>query len=158
VNNILIVFGGLVSAETSTTNAVWVLSHANGLGGTPTWTNLIANGAAGSPSKRGFLTAIYDATNNRLTLFGGSPGTISNSFFGQFNDVWVLTNANGKTGTPAWTKLSPATAAPGHCFPLARADHVAVFDPQNDIMAIYGGGTVEGVFRAVWVLTHANGL
>jgi hypothetical protein len=35
-----------------THNAVWTLSHANGLGGTPQWTNIVANGAAGSPPLR----------------------------------------------------------------------------------------------------------
>jgi hypothetical protein len=157
-NNILIVFGGLESGETTVTNAMWTLSNANGLGGAPTWTNLIANGAAASPSKRAFSTAIYEPSSNRLTLFGGSPGTSLNAFFGQFNDTWVLTNANGKSGTPEWQRLSPATAPPPHTLPAARSGHVAVFDQQHDVMTIFGGGTAEAILRTVWVLTHADGL
>jgi hypothetical protein len=157
-DNILILFGGLESGENKATNAVWTLSNANGLGGTPTWTNLLADGAPGSPSRRAFGSAIYDSNTNRLTLFGGSPGTVRNDFFGQLNDTWVLTNANGLTGTPLWKRLSPAVAPPGHALPAPRSGQVAIFDQQNDIMTIFGGGTIEATFRTAWVLTHANGL
>ena len=51
-----------------------------------TWTQLSTMG--GPPAERVQHTAVYDATNNRMTIFGGyTTGTF-------FNDVWVLSNAN----------------------------------------------------------------
>ena len=38
-NNRMTVFGGAAQGSGIATNAVWVLSNANGLGGTPAWTN-----------------------------------------------------------------------------------------------------------------------
>src|SRR5260370_3448189 len=41
-SNIMTVFGGLVDQNRSVfTNAVWTLSHANGQGGAPAWTNIV---------------------------------------------------------------------------------------------------------------------
>src|SRR5256885_14573931 len=69
-------------------NDVWVLSNANGLGGTPGWTNTVAQGAAGSPLGRVQPAAVYDASGKRMILFGGDIFTT------YYNDVWVLSNAN----------------------------------------------------------------
>jgi len=45
-------------------------------------------------------TAVYDYTSNRMIVFsGGNHDTVS-------PDVWVLTNANGLNGTPAWIQLA----------------------------------------------------
>jgi hypothetical protein len=145
----MIVFAGdLGDAELDTKNDLWVLANANGLGGTPQWTNLILNGAAGSPPARELHTATYDAANNRMTVFGGYSATAF------YNDVWVLANANGQGGTPAWTQLS-ATGGP----PAARGQHDAVYDPGSNSMTIFGGVQSDGTELAdVWVLSHANGL
>jgi hypothetical protein len=153
-NNILITFGGLNSSLTKLTNAVWTLSHANGLGGTPQWTNIVANGAAGSPPLRGAETAIYDQADNRMTIFGGS--TPSNKYNGGYvglNDVWVLASANGSGGSPTWTQLKPKGAPPAK-----RAGHTAVYDPATNQMMIFAGVDFEAVYYLVWVLNDANGL
>src|SRR5262245_45156916 len=50
-------------------NDVWVFTHANGMGGTGTWSNLIPNGAPGSPPIRYNHSAVYDAANNRMIIF-----------------------------------------------------------------------------------------
>ncbi len=76
-NNRMITFGGYMNY--SYLNDVWVLSNANGLGGTPTWVKLspnpdptqTTNGYNGLPVIRADHTAIYDAANNRMTIFGG---------------------------------------------------------------------------------------
>jgi hypothetical protein len=153
-NNIMIVFAGINAANTSTTNGVYALSHANGLGGTPQWSKILGNGTAGSPAKRLSPTAVYDAANNRMTIFGGSPNTGNNGLpgGGEFNDVWVLANANG-LGTPVWTQLHPTGGPVG-----TRVFHTAVYDAVNNLMVIYGGDNYEAVYFDTWVLSDANGL
>jgi len=146
-NNIMTVFGGGAQGTGIDTNAVWTLSNANGEGGTPVWTKIVANGAPGSPTKRAFHTAVYDPGSNRMTIFGGNNNTGV-----PLNDAWVLSNANGLGGSATWTKLSP-TGTP----PLARNSHAAGYDTTNNRMMVFGG-TSEGWFNSVWVLTTANGL
>src|ERR1019366_5193182 len=97
-NNRLTVAGGAAQGSGVPTNAVYVLTHANGLGGTPTWTNLVAEGAAGSPAGFGSYPAAYDATNNQGILVE-SGGT---------NNLWLLSNGNGLGGTTAYSHLMPS--------------------------------------------------
>jgi hypothetical protein len=151
VNNIMIVFGGVNFASTAGTNAVWALSHANGLGGAPHWTNIVANGATGSPSKRLVHTAVYDVANNRMIIFGGSAFTTT--AFPGYNDAWVLANANGLAGTPVWTNLNPTGIKPA-----VRYDHAAAYDAVNNVMIVFSGVNLDAQFYITWVLSHANGL
>ena len=150
-NKVMTVFGGN-NGSTTATNGVWTLSNANGLGGTPQWTNIVADGAAGSPAQRFGHSAVYDQTNDRMTIFGGLAFSGERSDVG-FNDTWVLAYANGLGGTPAWTKLKPAGLPPG-----TRCEHTAVYDATSDQMMIFGGVNEDAVYYVVWVLTHANGL
>jgi hypothetical protein len=150
-NNVLIQFAGVTHNFLAGTNSVWSLSNANGLGGAPVWKKLIANGAAGSPSKRDGQVATYDSTNNRMTIFGGDSNTASG--FPNLNDVWVLVNANGLSGTPAWTKLAPTGIPPDR-----RANAVGAYDSANNLLIIFGGGSWDGAFFSTWVLSGANGL
>ena len=113
-NNSMTVFGGRSNGG-GILNDVWVLSNANGLGGSPTWTQLTTTGNA--PVARYGHSAIYDVTNNLMTIFGGQ---ISGGFL---NDVWVLSNANGLGGTPSWTQLTTTGSAP-----TTRQAHTAVYD------------------------------
>ena len=152
-NNIMTVFAGINSANTSATNGVYTLSHANGLGGTPLWTRLLGNGASGSPAKRESPTAVYDPANNRMIIFGGGPLSPNPDTTGAFNDVWVLSNANGIGGTPVWTKLRPSGGPPG-----TRFFHTAVYDAVNNLMVIFGGDNDEALYFVTWVLSDANGL
>jgi hypothetical protein len=140
----MIVFGG-ANCFTVAFNDVWVLSHADGLGGTPTWTQLSPSGPA--PVARELTSAVYDPGSNRLIVFGGSSATVG------LNDVWVLSNANGSGGAPAWTELAPSGGAPS-----ARAGFSAVYDATNNRMTIYGGGDSSGILNDAWVLSDANGL
>ncbi len=142
-NNRMIVFGGWTGS--TRLNDVWVLTEANGLNGTPSWIQLTPSGTA--PPARCVHSAVYDATNNRMIIFGGFSGTSN------LNDVWVLSNANGLGGTPAWTQLSPLGAPPAQLsFPTA------VFDPSTDQMVIFGGNTTSGPLSAVFTLSNANNL
>jgi len=135
VRNVMIVY--------DSTGGVWTLSHANGLGGTPVWKLL--NTPADGPSGRAAFTAVYDPGTNRMIVFGGGAGGVD------LNDTWVLTNANGLGGTPAWIPLPTGTAT----VPSGRSGHTAVYDPASDAMTIFGG---IGLPAETWTASHASGL
>ncbi len=141
--NVMIVFGGNNCASTFF-NDVWVLQNANGMGGTPAWVQLSPSGTP--PLARSLTSAVYDDVSNRMIIFGGTNGTVQ-------NDVWVLTNANGTGGTPAWIQLTPSGGPPA-----ARYGHSAVYDVANDCMIVYGGYTGKAYEGDTWVLSNANGL
>ena len=142
--NTLIVFGGN-NCSNGYFNDVWVLSNANGVGGAPTWTELNPSGTP--PAARESATAIYDSTNNILTIYGGdAAGTV-------FGDVWVLSNANGNGGTPVWEQLTPSGTPP-----QARTGHTATYDPSTNRMTIFAGTNGLQTLSDTWVLTSANGI
>lgn len=150
-NNRMIVFGGQVAPGVCTTDPptddVWVLENADGTGGTPTWTQLLPTGAP--PAARAEHTAVYDANSNRMIVFGGTNPGISD-----FDDLWVLTNANGLGGDPEWILLTPLPDTTTFTVPDARRGHAAVYDSANNRM-ILAQGPVQS---DLWVLTNANGL
>jgi hypothetical protein len=78
----------------------------------------------GPATKQGFPPG-----TNRMTVFGGFHGGINE---GAFNDVWVLTNANGLNDTPQWIQLLPAGAGPN------RAEHTTIYDSATNRMTIFG--------------------
>lgn len=145
----MIIFGGF-NYNMGVLNDVWVLSNANGLDSTTSsWTQLFPTGSA--PTTRDLHTAVYDATNNRMTIFGGYYQGVSS-----LNDVWVLNHANGLGGTPAWTKIFPTGSTP-----TTRGGHTAVYDNVNKRMTIFGGsygGTTGTYLNDVWVLSDADGI
>jgi hypothetical protein len=136
----MIVFGGGLGRSSPCVNDVWVLANASSVGGTPTWIQLHPTGLA--PAPRLGHASIYDPANNRLVVFGGN-----NCFSGFFNDVWVLSNANGLGGTPSWTQLSPSGTAPA-----AGNYPGAVYAATSNRMIV-----VESLGN-VFVLSNANGL
>ncbi|HET9401300.1 MAG TPA: kelch repeat-containing protein, partial [Candidatus Acidoferrales bacterium] len=143
-SNTLIVFGGIGPGGTLF-NDVWVLSNANGQGGTPTWSQLSPSGSL--PPARSEGSVIYDAASGRLTVFGGEGPQL-------LNDVWVLTNANGSGGTPTWNQLGPFSP-----FPEARGDHSAVYVPSTNQMIVFGGLISDTLpTNNAWILSHANGM
>jgi hypothetical protein len=149
-SNTMIVFGGQDGGGNgcSTYSDIWVLSNANGLGGTSTWTQLTP--AGGPPPGQYGPTAVYDPATNQMTVFGG--GGIVNGICQDSNATWTLSNANGKGGAPVWTNLTPEGAPSS---PMARAFHSAVYDSVTDRMTIFGGGGTA-LFNDVWVLSNAN--
>jgi len=142
--NSLIVFGGN-NCSTGYFNDVWVMSSANGEGGTPAWTQLAPSGTP--PAARESASAIYDSVNNIMTIYGGDAGGSG------LGDVWVLSHANGTGGTPVWTKLSPSGTPPG-----ARTGQTATYDPGTNRMTIFGGINGTTTLYDSWVLTSANGI
>jgi hypothetical protein len=143
VTNRMTVFGGagIVGGVCDRSNSVAVLTNANGLGGTPAWISLVAEGAVGSPVARAFHSSVYNPANNVMTVFGGSND------FGNFNDVWNLSNANGTGGTVAWSQVLPTGALPpGH------DSHAAILDGAGDRMTIFGGDSGGTFVNDTWVL------
>jgi len=146
--NRLIIFGGRTTLG-SDYNDVWILSNANGLGGTPQWTQL--SPANMPPEPRGSHSMAYDPVTNRLTVFGGYSDTT-----GSLNDVWVLTNANGSGATPEWIQITPNGNPP-----IARNLHSVAYSVASNRMIVAMGGSelVAGYyFNDVWLLTNSNGL
>ncbi len=148
VNNVLTVFGG--DAGGSGLSDVWTLSHANGQGGTPTWTQLLPTGTA--PSARTGQSAVYDSANNRMIVFGGNS-TLTG--IRPLNDTWILSYANGIGGTPAWTSLKVTGSAPQRCF------HTAFYSAADNDMIVFGG--LSQIQPSPWddrafILSVANGL
>ena len=147
-NNRMIVFGGELFSSQTALNDVWVLSHADGQGGTASWTQLSPSGTP--PAARLLHTAVYDAANNLMTVFGGV--TTNNQ---TLSDVWVLSHANGLGGTPTWTKLLPSGGPPSGVYGSS-----AVYDPANNIMTVFAGinRANTAATNGVWTLSHANGV
>lgn len=151
VNNRMIIFGGCGGGCYPIYNDVWVLSNANGLGGTPTWTQLPIIGSA--PAPRHAVAVGYDPSTNRMIIFGGQNG---GGFGGStYSDAWVLSNANGLGGAPAWTQLSTIGG-----IPPGQYGPSFVFDASNNRLVVAGGAAQgSGVAtNAAWVLSNANGL
>jgi hypothetical protein len=145
-SNRMIVFGGGLGETSPCENDVWVLTNANGSGGTPAWIQLSPSGSA--PAPRNLHGAAYDPNTNTMIIYGGND-----CFQGIFGDVWVLSNANGLGGTPAWTQLSPSGGGPG-----AREIQGGVaYDSANNILLVFGGASTGSDHNDTWVLSNANG-
>jgi hypothetical protein len=151
-SNRMIVYGGADSQAGcfTTVGDTWLITNANGMGGTPLWQPVSPAGTP--PPARNRASAVYDQKNNRMIMFGGaSCGGVAPELY---NDVWILSNANGVGGTPTWIPLNPP--AP---LPAGRAEHSAVYDPSANTMTIFGGCNdgIMDVPNDVWVLNSANG-
>jgi hypothetical protein len=145
-SNRLIMFGGYESFHVFV-NDTWVLTNANGLGGTSEWIQLSPDDAP--PSPRLVPSGLYNANNNHLVIFGGLTD-FSPAFT---NEVWSLTNANGLGGPPSWQLLNPSGTAPS-----PRMDPAVGYDSAHDRMIVFGGLPGAGEFaNDTWVLTNATG-
>jgi hypothetical protein len=144
-SNRIIVHGGCGGNCSPAASDTWVLTNANGLGGTPNWLSLPS-----SPIGRAGHVAAYDPGSNRMIVFGGHTAFP----FTDRNDVWVLKDANG-IGSPAWVQLIPAGSPP----PARGEPASGIYDPASNRLILVGGRTTLGAdFNDVWILSHANGL
>jgi len=80
--------------------------------------------------------------------------------YNTYDDLWILTNANGLTGTPTWLPQTPLGVAPP-----SRMGHSAVYDPIQNRMIVFGGTSItdfetQSYIRLddLWELSNANGL
>jgi hypothetical protein len=128
----MLLFGGENGASL---NDTWQLTLPVGAA-TPTWSLVPTVGVP--PSARYAHTAIFDAANRRMVIFGGG-----NSYL---NDVWVLPSA-----TLQWTQLA-TLPSPGVGVPAGRNYHGAVYDPLNQRMVTFGGANQNFIFGDTWAL------
>ena len=115
----MIVYGGVAQGGASLGD-VWSLSLGPG---TEAWTPVSPGGTA--PAPRNSHTAIFDAPNQRMIVYGGIKGA------GPTGDVLELRLA---PGFERWQTLVPTGTAPA-----ARESHLAVFDPVNRRMIVHAG-------------------
>jgi hypothetical protein len=155
----MIAFGGGLAFFGTDQNDTRILSNANGLTSPSTWTTLSTWG--GAPGIREEHRAIYDEANNRMTIFAGSNliTTCCPYVINDYNDVWVLSNANGQSGTPTWTQLTPLGSLPD-----PRSRYSATYDSTNNRMIVFGGLKWDQAIQNstplgdLWQLSNANGL
>jgi hypothetical protein len=143
--NTMTIFGGFQLINTCCPydivplNDVWVLSNANGHGGTPTWTQLQPQGTP--PPPRALHSAVYDKARNVMYVFGGLSWSNTTQSYTWLGDVWKLTNANGLgTGPSTWTQIGQLGTPPG-----ANAFQGSGFDGTNQRMIIFGGSDGDDV-------------
>ena len=131
-NQRMIVFGGHQSHYNF--NDVWALDLSTP--GTETWSNLLPTGLP--IGDRRYHSAVYDATNQRMVVFGGSGRG------GLRNDVWTL---DLTPGVEAWSQLAVTGSVPP-----ARWQHTAIYDSQNGLMVVFGGTDGSTLRNDAWAL------
>ena len=143
--NRLILFAGTTDgcATSSALNDIWLLTKANGQGGAGVWSQAAASGTP--PSARQSHTAVYNATSNRMIVYGGDAcGTPTDGA------VYVLTNANGNAVTPTWIAALAVSGTPD----VVPSHHTATYDTTNNVMTVVLSGAAPA---EAWALTHADG-
>lgn len=164
-NNRMITFGGNLAFFGTDQNDTRVLTNANGVTSPSAWITLFPSGTL--PPIRNQHTTIYDSVSNRMILYAGANyqenyccGFPSGNMYNTYDDLWILTNANGLGGTPAWLLQTPPGAVPP-----SRMGHSAVYDPTQNRMIVFGGTSIidftEQTYTRLgdlWELNNANGL
>ncbi|HKV12875.1 MAG TPA: LamG-like jellyroll fold domain-containing protein, partial [Thermoanaerobaculia bacterium] len=135
--NRLFVTGGCSGDCTEASDQTWILSNANGLGGTPVWSRL----AGAGPGPRMDHAAAIDPETRQLIVFGGSNAG------SPLGDVWLLS----LNGQPAWQALPTSGAGP------VRFGMTASYDPERNVLVVFGGRSGSQALADTWVLSHANG-
>ena len=120
----MVMFGGLDNETlldgSVFANDTWTLP----LTGSVSWGQLFF---AGTPGFRMAHSAVYDATNQRMVIFGGNI----NSNPTATAEMWGLKLHT----TPSWTILNKTSGS----LPLPRSGHTAVYDSGFNRMIVYGG-------------------
>lgn len=135
----LLVFGGH-DCIARRMNDTWALDLRAGT--QPTWRQLATGDSA--PVPRSNHTMVYDASRDRVILFGG--GSDSHTF----GDVWELRPAS--VDTARWHQLR--VIGPDRPALMAQT---AAWDPVGQSMIVFGGvDATSGASRAVWLMSDAG--
>jgi RHS repeat-associated protein len=114
-SNRLMVFGGARRGGGSPfvlLDDLWVLTNANGSGGTPQWIQLVSAGP-GEPLHSG--NVIYDPTSNEALVFfaGIKPPVVNDEWqLATSARVWKVSNANGLGGSTVWNPVATVGGPP----------------------------------------------
>lgn len=114
-----LMFGG--TSPSLYRNDLWELT----LSGTPAWNPL---NASHIPPPRSGSSALHDATQDQLVIFGGYA-------INAYADTWVIPLAEAL----AWSRLFPVESAP-----TPRNEQAAVWDAPRRRMIVFGGQGSEG--------------
>lgn len=125
---------------------VWVLSHANGVGGDPAWSRIPVAGSL--PDNVNTYASVTYTPGNRLIVYGGCGFNCAPAQ----STVHVLTNANGLGGPAVWSQVSVAN-------PQARSSMEGAYHPgSNSLIAFGGNSAFFGTDRDdTRILSHADG-
>lgn len=147
----LIVFGG--ETNSGVLADLWVLNNVTDTGVGHSWGKVSFSGSR--PSARYGHRAVYNEENSRMIIWGGLVDPVG-GIIEEDDRLWVLTNANGVNGEPAWVDLTEDGVRPKH-----RAGFSAVYDSANNRMIVFGGADISGdetvLLNDIWVLTNADG-
>jgi len=152
-NQRMIVFGGIQGYAGTDRNDTWVM--AEDTNGAATWSQLTPQGTP--PAARDSMAYYYDAASNNLIIFGGYTYVQAPTTYVFYNDVWVLSNANGLGAAPAWTRITPTGEPPSAC-----AGATMVYDKTSDRALLFGGSFGDSTgnttyFGDLWILEHPTG-
>jgi hypothetical protein len=118
--NRVVLFGGVGSPTPTDFNDIWELRV--GAGGALTWTDITP--LSGSPPGRGWTQLAFDASANRIVMYGGFhvQGTPAS-----YGDTWAFSNG-------AWSLIVPEGSFPG-----GRDSHGMVYDAVRQKVVVFGG-------------------
>ena len=131
----LYVFGGAQNSNTNTTmNDLWAFDAVAG-----TFTQLIANSAAGSPAHRAIAAIAWNQATNKLVVFGGNSrgGPTGTGTHVLLNDTWEW-DPTAPIAT-SWTNVTPVSGNPS-----IRGGASMAYDPTTGGMLLFGGQTATG--------------
>jgi hypothetical protein len=93
---------------------------------------------ATSPHSRTYHAMAYDRQSDRVILFGGSTSAED------LGDTWAYDSGSG-----TWTRMSASGG------PSARRGHAMAYDAESDLIVLYGGRDVYGVYNhETWVYNY----
>jgi PKD repeat protein len=121
-------FGGSVGSGSGAVGATWIDQGGN-------WTNVTAQQSF-SPPARSFASAVYDAANRVVVLFGGLG---AGNYLG---DTWLWANSS-------WTNVT-AYAGVG---PGPRADASMAYDARDREVLLFGGEDSNGTLGDTWTFS-----
>jgi N-acetylneuraminic acid mutarotase len=134
-NQVVILFGGYSKATGADLNDTWAYDPAAN-----TWTKLQTTGDV--PSARGGCGMVYDQSESKTVLFGGTDSKAKT----YFNDTYVF-----DYGTKTWTKVTPAGETPS-----LRSGLGLAYDPTSLTVVLFGGWDGAQYFNDTWTFSVAT--
>jgi N-acetylneuraminic acid mutarotase len=113
---------------------------------TRTWQSLSAVGAS-QPGRRGGHSAVWDPSNGRLLMFGGS------SVEGATNELWsyLPRTATWTRYAGGWDRAARSTGfGLGWLAPAPRQGHSAAWDDGSGELLVFGGHAADRFFDDLW--------